>query len=228
MPEVWLRPQLLKSLVIVIRAHVMKVYASTLIIYKVNIFKVNIFTFTYYLFSVKKYDKVIQRIHLFWWRIPKVFINYAWTVFLKKQRVMRHPFFLFWQMWNEKPAPPPTFLCWRQLFTLPLYTCMKQIFLTKEDIPLHIWFFKLLYSEVKITLVCFYTQTHRCAWGIQGVKTPALFLYSRNCALNFNQFKRNTLKNQFKKQKNPSKQCTNSILLKFFNATSRRVLMNVE
>ena len=95
MPEVWLRPQLLKSLVIVIRAHVMKVYASTLIIYKVDIFKVNIFTFTYYLFSVKKYDKVIQRIHLFWWRIPKVFINYAWTVFLKKQQVMRHPFFCF-------------------------------------------------------------------------------------------------------------------------------------
>ena len=32
---------------------------------------------------------------MFWWRIPKVFINYVWTVFLKKQRVMRHVFFCF-------------------------------------------------------------------------------------------------------------------------------------
>ena len=126
----------------------------------------------------------------------------------------------------KKPAPP-TFLCWRQLFTHPLYACMKQIFIMKEDIPLHIWFFKLLYSDVKITLVCFYTQTHRHTWGIQGVQTPVLFLYSRNCGLNFNQFKRKALKNQFKKQKSPSKQCTNSILLKFFNGTLRRVLMNV-
>ena len=69
-------------------------FPSTLIIYKVNIFKVNIFMFTYYLVSIKKYDKLIKRIHLFWWRIPKVFINYVWTVFLKKQRVMRHLFFV--------------------------------------------------------------------------------------------------------------------------------------
>ena len=151
------RPQLVKSLVIVIHVHALKVYnnyASTLIIYKVNIFKVNIFIFTYYLFSIKKYDKVIKQIHLFRWRIPKVFINYVWTVFLKKQWFMWHLFFLFQQMWNEKPAPP-TFLCWRQLFTLPLYACMKQVFLMKEDIPLHMWFFKLVYSEVTITLVCF-------------------------------------------------------------------------
>ena len=77
-------------MVIVICAHVVKVYnncASTLIIYKVNIF-----IFTYYLFSIKKYDKVIKRIHFFWWKIPKVFINYVRTVFFKKQQVMWHLF----------------------------------------------------------------------------------------------------------------------------------------
>ena len=61
--------------------------------------------------------------------------------------------------------------------------------------------------------------------GVQGVRTPALFWYSPNCALKFlNQFRRNTLKNQFKKRKNPSKRWTNSILLKFFSATLRRIL----
>ena len=48
--DIW--PQLVKSLVIVIRAHLVKVYnnyASAQIIYKVNIF-----IFTYYLFSIKK------------------------------------------------------------------------------------------------------------------------------------------------------------------------------
>ena len=48
--DIW--PQLVKSLVIAIRAHVVKVYnnyASAQIIYKVNIF-----IFTYYLFSIKK------------------------------------------------------------------------------------------------------------------------------------------------------------------------------
>ena len=57
--------------------------------------------------------------------------------------------------------------------------------------------------------------------GIQRVRTSALFWYSRNCALKFlNQFRRNALKNQFKKRKNLSKRCTNSILLKFFNAAA--------
>ena len=41
----------------------------------------------------------------------------------------------------------PTFLCWKQLFTLSLslslYVCMKQIFSMKVDIPLHIQFLKL-------------------------------------------------------------------------------------
>ena len=58
--------------------------------------------------------------------------------------------------------------------------------------------------------------------GVQGVRTPALFRYSPNCALKFlNQFKRYALKNQSKKRKNPSKRCTNNIILKFFNATLR-------
>ena len=61
---------------------------------------------------------------------------------------------------------------------------------------------------------------HLAGGGVQGVRTPALFRYSPNCALKFlNQFRRNALKNRFRKRKNPSKQCTNSILLKFFNAT---------
>ena len=46
------------------------------------------------------------------------------------------------------------FFCWQQLFTCPLYVCMKQIFLTKEDIPLYIRFLKPVYSEEKITSVC--------------------------------------------------------------------------
>ena len=44
-------------------------------------------------------------------------------------------------------------------------------------------------------------------------RTPALFRYSPKFALKF------LLKNQFKKRMNPSRRCTNSILLKFFNAT---------
>ena len=49
--------------------------------------------------------------------------------------------------------------------------------------------------------------------GAQGVQTPALFRYSPKFALKF------LLKNQFKKRMNPSRRCTTSILLKFFNAT---------
>ena len=55
--------------------------------------------------------------------------------------------------------------------------------------------------------------------------TPALFRYSSNCVLKFlTQFRRNALKNQFKKRKNSSKRCTNGILLKFFSAILRRIL----
>ena len=39
----------------------------------------------------------------------------------KKQRVMRDIYFILRNMRNEKRAAPPTFLCWRQLFTPPLY-----------------------------------------------------------------------------------------------------------
>ena len=62
-------------------------------------------------------------------------------------------------MWNEKRAAPPTFLCWRQLFTLPLYACMKKNFLTMEDIPLHIRFSKPVYNEGKITWFVFKQNT---------------------------------------------------------------------
>ena len=56
----------------------------------------------------------------------------------------------------------------------------------------------------------------------QGFRTPARFRYSPNCAFKFlNQFRRNALKNQFKKRKNLSKRCTKSIFLKFFNTTLR-------
>ena len=34
---------------------------------------------------------------------------------------MRHIHFIIRNMRNEKRAAPPTFLCWRQLFTPPLY-----------------------------------------------------------------------------------------------------------
>ena len=61
-----------------------------------------------------------------------------------------------------------------------------------------------------------------------GVHLPR-FLYSPNYVLKlFNLFRRNALENQFKQRKNSSKGCINSILLKFFNATLRRVLMNVK
>ena len=61
--------------------------------------------------------------------------------------------------------------------------------------------------------------------GVQEVRNPALFRYNRNCALKLlNQFRRNALKNQFKNRKNPSKRCTNSILLKFFNFTLTGIL----
>ena len=71
-----------------------------------------------------------------------------------------------------------------------------------------------------ITIIIMLLYRRASSRGIQGVRTPALFRYSPNCALKFlNQFRKNPLKNQFIKRKNPLKQCTNSILLKFFNAT---------
>ena len=63
-------------------------------------------------------------------------------------------------------------------------------------------------------------HTARGGGGSRGSGLLPFFDTVPNCALKFlNQFGRNTLKNQFKKRKNPSKRCTNSIFLKFFNAT---------
>ena len=60
--------------------------------------------------------------------------------------------------------------------------------------------------------------------GVQGVRTSALFQYSPNCALKFlNQFRKNTLKNQFKKRKNPSKRCTNRNSLDVFEMRDKRM-----
>ena len=138
-------------MVIDICMHVVKVcnnYASTLII-----FKVNIFIFIYYLFSIKKYDKVIKRINMFWWRISKVFINYVWTVFLKKQRVMWHLFFCFdrCEMKNLHLLLPffagdscLLFLC---MLIWNKFSLQRRTF--------HCTFDFLNLCTVKITLVCF-------------------------------------------------------------------------
>ena len=93
-----------------------------------------------------------------------------------------------------------------------------------------------LYLSSKLTIDFYWCYNHQSAqWniahittgahlaGVPGVQSPAHFRYSPNCALKFlNQFRRNALKNQFKKRKNPSKWYSNSILLKFFDATVRR------
>ena len=93
-----------------------------------------------------------------------------------------------------------------------------------------------LYLSSKLTIDFYWCYNHQSAqWniahittgahlaGVPGVQSPAHFRYSPNCALKFlNQFRRNVLKNQFKKRKNPSKWYSNSILLKFFDATLRR------
>ena len=84
-------------------------------------------------------------------------------------------------------------------------------------------------TKFSISITSPYIRRTYRGGGLQGVQTPALFRYNPNCALKFlHQFKRNALKNQFKKGKNPSKLCTNNILLKFFNATLRRIHMNLE
>ena len=56
--------------------------------------------------------------------------------------------FMYRQMWYKKEQPLLLFF-----FTLPLYPCMKQIFLTKEDMPLHIRFLKLSVNEVLEVLI---------------------------------------------------------------------------
>ena len=91
--------------------------------------------------------------------------------------------------------------------------------------------FKNLCTTKKRSFRFVFRHKHRRAstGGFQGIQTPALFLYSPNYVLKlFNRFRRNALENQFKQRKNSAKRCINSILLKFFNATLRRVLMNVK
>ena len=70
--------------------------------------------------------------------------------FSKKQQVMQHYHFFYVLTYVKLKACTPS-LCstLQKLFTLPLYACMKQIFLMKEGISLHIWFLKLVYSEEK-------------------------------------------------------------------------------
>ena len=81
-----------------------------------------------------------------------------WLLFLKKQQVMRHYFFYVSTDVKWKTCSP-YFSLLATMFTSTLYACIKQIFLTKEEIPLYIRSSKLLYGKGKITLVCF-KQTH--------------------------------------------------------------------
>ena len=68
--------------------------------------------------------------------------------------------FMYYQMWHERKCSPSYFSPLLSLslcvslslsLSLSLYACKKQIFLKKEDIPLHIQFLKLVYSQGKIT-----------------------------------------------------------------------------
>ena len=81
-----------------------------------------------------------------------------WLLFLKKQRVMRHYFFYVSTDVKWKTCSP-YFSLLATMLTSTLYACIKQIFLTKEEIPLYIRSSKLLHGKGKITLVCF-KQTH--------------------------------------------------------------------
>ena len=68
-----------------------------------------------------------------------------------------------------------------------------------------------------MTLFLFFCASSRGGGGCPGGPDFCPFWYRPNCALKFfNKFRRDALKNQFKKQKNQSKRCTNSILLKLF------------
>ena len=79
-------------------------------------------------------------------------------IFLKKQRGMRHYFFYVSTDVKWKTCSS-YFSLLETIFTSTLYACIKQIFLTKEEIPLYIRSSKLLYGKGKISLVCF-KQTH--------------------------------------------------------------------
>ena len=61
-----------------------------------------------------------------------------------------------------------------------------------------------------------YLGAHLGGGRVQGVRTPALSRYSPNCALKLlNQFRRNALKNQFKRPKNPLKHLKNTVKVFF-------------
>ena len=81
-----------------------------------------------------------------------------WLLFFKKSSGSCDIIsFMYLQMWNETCSSYFSLLA--TMFTSPLYTCIKKIFLTKEEILLYIQFSKLLYGKGKITLLCF-KQTH--------------------------------------------------------------------
>ena len=100
--------------------------------------------------------------------------------------------------------------CWRQL---NLFYILVHLSLDDIHQRYAFWQFPHVFTEVDAHL----------AGGRRG-PGPALFRYHPNCALKFlDKFRRSALKDQFKKQKRPSKRCTNSILLKVFNTTLRKI-----
>ena len=55
-------------------------------------------------------------------------------------------FIMYQQMWNEKHSAPPTFLCWQQFFTLPLYMLLWN----KHYLGIYQWLFLLIMKNVRI------------------------------------------------------------------------------
>ena len=63
-----------------------------------------------------------------------------------------------------------------------------------------------------------------CAHLAGGSRDPCPFLLQpKLCPQTLRPIQKKRFENQFKKQKNPSERCTNSILLKFSNTTLRRI-----
>ena len=70
-------------------------------------------------------------------------------------------------------------------------------------------------SKLFVTVLCCDVNSRYASSGMGG-GCPALFRYNSNYAIKFlDQFRRNPLKNQFKKRKKPSKRCTNRFSLRF-------------
>ena len=81
---------------------------------------------------------------------------------------------------------------------------------------LNLWSLFLIWFFIRWPSSCSFAHLAG-AGGCPGGPDFCPFWYRPNCALKFfNKFRRDALKNQFKKQKNQSKRCTNSILLKLF------------